>query len=187
MPSQSLKSLYDAFPNVAVDDPRKIVKVVASDGKTGDQRDLAYTNCKVIGNGSFGIVFQAKLLDDTVPSDIAIKKVLQDKRFKVGSLFTTPCTQHNFITDLPDLSPVNQNRELQIMRLVSHPNVVDLKAFFYSNGEKVSPFPSQFTAHNNGQSQKLIQSHKRKMKSTSTLSLNTSQRPSIVQVVTMQS
>ena len=24
------------------------------------------------------------------------------------------------------------------MRLVSHPNVVDLKAFFYSNGEKVS-------------------------------------------------
>jgi glycogen synthase kinase 3 beta len=30
-----------------------------------------------------------------------------------------------------------QNRELQIMRLVSHPNVVDLKAFFYSNGDKV--------------------------------------------------
>lgn len=25
------------------------------------------------------------------------------------------------------------------MRLVSHPNVVDLKAFFYSNGEKVGP------------------------------------------------
>jgi len=40
--------------------------------------------------------------------DIAIKKVLQDKRFK--------------------------NRELQIMRLVKHPNVVDLRAFFYSNG-----------------------------------------------------
>ena len=31
-----------------------------------------------------------------------------------------------------------QNRELQIMRLVAHPNVVDLKAFFYSNGDKVS-------------------------------------------------
>lgn len=30
-----------------------------------------------------------------------------------------------------------QNRELQIMRLVSHPNIVDLKAFFYSNGDKV--------------------------------------------------
>ena len=67
----------------AVDDPRKIVKVVASDGKTGDTRDLVYTNCKVIGNGSFGIVFQAKLLEDSNPvCDIAIKKVLQDKRFK---------------------------------------------------------------------------------------------------------
>lgn len=30
-----------------------------------------------------------------------------------------------------------QNRELQIMRLVSHPNVVDLRAFFYSNGDRV--------------------------------------------------
>lgn len=68
----------------AVDDPRKVVKVVASDGKTGDQKDLSYTNCKVIGNGSFGIVFQARLLDDPADGDIAIKKVLQDKRFKVG-------------------------------------------------------------------------------------------------------
>jgi len=95
-----------------IDDPRKVVKVVASDGKTGDTRDISYTNCKVIGNGSFGVVFQAKLVSESEKSgdDIAIKKVLQDKRFK--------------------------NRELQIMRLVSHPNVVDLKAFFYSNGDK---------------------------------------------------
>lgn len=34
-----------------------------------------------------------------------------------------------------------QNRELQIMRLVKHPNVVDLKAFFYSNGDKVRVSP----------------------------------------------
>lgn len=70
----------------AIDDPHKIVKVVASDGKSGEPRDLQYTNCKVIGNGSFGVVFQAKLLQ--VPKDqedIAIKKVLQDKRFKVCS------------------------------------------------------------------------------------------------------
>lgn len=66
------------------DDSNKVVKVVASDGKTGQQRELSYTNCKVIGNGSFGVVFQAKVLN--VPKgdeDIAIKKVLQDKRFKV--------------------------------------------------------------------------------------------------------
>jgi len=68
----------------AVDDPRKVVKVVASDGKTGDTRDIAYTNCKVIGNGSFGVVFQAKLTGGPQEgTDIAIKKVLQDKRFKV--------------------------------------------------------------------------------------------------------
>jgi len=95
----------------SLDDPHKVIKVIASDGKSGDQRDVSYTNCKVIGNGSFGVVFQARLLG--VPKDeedIAIKKVLQDKRFK--------------------------NRELQIMRLVSHPNVVELKSFFYTNGEK---------------------------------------------------
>ncbi|KAF5324919.1 hypothetical protein D9611_004378 [Ephemerocybe angulata] len=94
-----------------IDDPNKVVRVIASDGKSGETKDLQYTNCKVIGNGSFGVVFQAKLLGAPKElEEIAIKKVLQDKRFK--------------------------NRELQIMRLVSHPNVVDLKAFFYSNGEK---------------------------------------------------
>ncbi|KIO13253.1 hypothetical protein M404DRAFT_123401 [Pisolithus tinctorius Marx 270] len=95
----------------SIDDPHRIIRVIATDGKTNEQREIAYTNCKVIGNGSFGVVFQAKLVNEPKESeDIAIKKVLQDKRFK--------------------------NRELQIMRLVSHPNVVDLKAFFYSNGEK---------------------------------------------------
>lgn len=29
------------------------------------------------------------------------------------------------------------------MRVVKHPNVVDLRAFFYSNGDKVSFFPRQ--------------------------------------------
>ncbi|THH08539.1 hypothetical protein EW145_g2640 [Phellinidium pouzarii] len=95
----------------AIDDPRKVVKVIASDGRSGEQKEVTYTNCRVIGNGSFGIVFQASLVGGQKEGeDIAIKKVLQDKRFK--------------------------NRELQIMRLVSHPNVVDLKAFFYSNGDK---------------------------------------------------
>lgn len=31
-----------------------------------------------------------------------------------------------------------QNRELQIMRIVRHPNIVELKAFYYSSGERVS-------------------------------------------------
>ncbi|WFD39230.1 uncharacterized protein MJAP1_002201 [Malassezia japonica] len=108
-----------------MEDPNKVVKVLASDGKTGEQRELAYTSCRIIGNGSFGVVFQARLVrnaseegeqvaasdDSTEGNDsIAIKKVLQDKRFK--------------------------NRELQIMRVIKHPNVVDLRAYFYTNGDK---------------------------------------------------
>jgi serine/threonine protein kinase len=37
----------------------------------------------VIGNGSFGVVYQVKLVHSG--EDAAIKKVLQDKRFKVQS------------------------------------------------------------------------------------------------------
>ena len=71
------------MPSV-IDDPHKVVKVVASDGKSGETRELSYSNCKVIGNGSFGVVFQAKLFGAPKDKeDIAIKKVLQDKRFKV--------------------------------------------------------------------------------------------------------
>ena len=69
---------------IGIDDPHKVIKVVAQDGKSGDQMDVQYTNCKVIGNGSFGIVYQAKILQGWKTGDeIAIKKVLQDKRFKV--------------------------------------------------------------------------------------------------------
>ena len=62
-------------------DSQKIITVVANHGKTGESHDLSYTNYKVIGNGSFGVVFQAKLVD--TGDYAAIKKVLQDKRFKV--------------------------------------------------------------------------------------------------------
>jgi len=67
---------------------------------------------KVVGNGSFGVVYSAKLVD--TQRLIAIKKVLQDKRFK--------------------------NRELQIMRKLEHQNVVKLQYFFYSSGDKVGAF-----------------------------------------------
>ena len=59
---------------------------MANEGKSGEPHELAYTNCKVIGNGSFGVVFQAKLVSNS--EDAAIKKVLQDKRFKVYTLYT---------------------------------------------------------------------------------------------------
>ncbi len=46
----------------------------------GPRRTISYTTDKVVGNGSFGVVFQAKCVE--TGEVVAIKKVLQDKRFK---------------------------------------------------------------------------------------------------------
>lgn len=73
--------------------------------------EITYSDLRTIGNGSFGVVFQATLQRPT-QEQIAIKKVLQDKRFK--------------------------NRELQIMRKLDHCNVVKLKYFFHTMGERGS-------------------------------------------------
>lgn len=59
---------------------------------------------KVIGKGSFGVVYKARNLE--TKDVVAIKKVYQDRRFK--------------------------NRELQIMRTIKHPNIVELKNYYFS-------------------------------------------------------
>ncbi|KJE89342.1 CMGC/GSK protein kinase [Capsaspora owczarzaki ATCC 30864] len=89
------------------DQSNAVVTVLATD-PAGNTTELVYTDTRPVGNGSFGVVFQARLVQSGVM--VAVKKVLQDKRFK--------------------------NRELQIMRMLSHFNVVQLLYFFYSNGEK---------------------------------------------------
>jgi glycogen synthase kinase 3 beta len=38
---------------------------------------------------------------------------------------------------------LTKNRELQIMRIVRHPNIVQLKAFYYSNGERVRAYANK--------------------------------------------
>ncbi|PKA52699.1 Shaggy-related protein kinase gamma [Apostasia shenzhenica] len=78
-------------------------------GRNGQPKQtISYMAERVVGHGSFGIVFQAKCLE--TGEAVAIKKVLQDKRYK--------------------------NRELQTMRLLDHPNVVCLKHCFFSTTEK---------------------------------------------------
>uniref|UniRef100_A0A453MDA9 non-specific serine/threonine protein kinase n=1 Tax=Aegilops tauschii subsp. strangulata TaxID=200361 RepID=A0A453MDA9_AEGTS len=78
-------------------------------GRDGQRKQtISYMAERVIGQGSFGVVFQAKCLETS--ETVAIKKVLQDKRYK--------------------------NRELQMMRLLDHPNVVSLKHCFFSTTEK---------------------------------------------------
>uniref|UniRef100_A0AC35TZQ6 Protein kinase domain-containing protein n=1 Tax=Rhabditophanes sp. KR3021 TaxID=114890 RepID=A0AC35TZQ6_9BILA len=77
-------------------------------GGTDDVVDISYTVDKIIGNGSFGIVFKVKLTHSG--EWLAVKKVLQDRRYK--------------------------NRELQVIRKLNHKNIVKLKFYFYSVGSK---------------------------------------------------
>ncbi|KAL8170400.1 hypothetical protein V2J09_022204 [Rumex salicifolius] len=78
-------------------------------GQDGQPKQtISYMAERVVGQGSFGVVFQAKCLE--TGETVAVKKVLQDKRYK--------------------------NRELQTMRVLDHPNVVSLKQCFFSTTDK---------------------------------------------------
>lgn len=69
---------------------------------------FTYNAERVLGSGSFGIVYQAQVVE--TGETVAIKKVFQDKRYK--------------------------NRELQIMKELRHANIVELKHAFYTSGDK---------------------------------------------------
>ena len=69
---------------------------------------MTYNAEKIIGNGSFGVVYKA--INDQEMQQVAIKKVYQDKRYK--------------------------NRELQILKMLHHPNCVEMRQSFYTNGDK---------------------------------------------------
>lgn len=68
----------------------------------------SYAAERIVGNGSFGVVYQAQVIE--TGETVAIKKVLQDRRYK--------------------------NRELKMMAMLDHPCVVSLKHCFYSKGDK---------------------------------------------------
>jgi serine/threonine protein kinase len=79
----------------------------SAQSSSSQEQTISYSAERIIGNGSFGVVFQAAVVE--TGEIVAIKKVLQDKRFK--------------------------NRELQIMRQLvkdPHSNIVALKHCFYS-------------------------------------------------------
>ena len=80
-------------------DSGKVTTVVATPGQGPDRpQEVSYTDIKVIGNGSFGVVYQARLIDSQ--EMVAIKKVLQDKRFKVQSLQTHSTTHFHWHSTL---------------------------------------------------------------------------------------
>lgn len=73
---------------------------------SGTTKQISYKPIKVIGTGSFGTVVKALMADSN--ETVAIKKVLQDKRFK--------------------------NRELELMLRLSNPYIVELRYYFHSTG-----------------------------------------------------
>lgn len=72
------------------------------------QQSLTYNAEKIVGNGSFGVVFKATIAE--TGETVAIKKVFQDKRYK--------------------------NRELQILKMLHHPNCIEMRQNFTTNGDK---------------------------------------------------
>ncbi|MCJ8732833.1 hypothetical protein PDJAM_G00215850 [Pangasius djambal] len=118
-------------------DGSKVTSVMATPGQGPDRpQEVSYTDTKVIGNGSFGVVYQAKLCESG--ELVAIKKVLQDKRFKNRELQIMRKLDHCNIVRLRYFfySSGDKNRELQIMRKLDHCNIVRLRYFFYSSGDK---------------------------------------------------
>jgi len=79
----------------------------AEEGAYWDGGSHRYRLEKVVGNGAFGIVWRARCEDGDV---VAIKKVLLDRRY--------------------------HNRELQMMKVMEHENIVRLRHFFEKQGKK---------------------------------------------------
>eukprot|EP00450_Noctiluca_scintillans_P013596 CAMPEP_0194492086 /NCGR_PEP_ID=MMETSP0253-20130528/10761_1 /TAXON_ID=2966 /ORGANISM="Noctiluca scintillans" /LENGTH=379 /DNA_ID=CAMNT_0039332905 /DNA_START=53 /DNA_END=1192 /DNA_ORIENTATION=- len=99
--SGDLRAVQASLSNLKLNDKD------SGDGKRSASA-FTYNAERVLGSGSFGIVYQAQVVE--TGESVAIKKVFQDKRYK--------------------------NRELQIMKELRHPNVVELKHAFYSAGDK---------------------------------------------------
>ncbi|CAD8171577.1 unnamed protein product [Paramecium pentaurelia] len=72
-----------------------------------DYSQFTFTSLKVIGQGSFGIVYKAKV--NETGEIVAVKKVIQDKRYK--------------------------NREIQILQELDHPNIVETKHAYFTYGD----------------------------------------------------
>lgn len=79
----------------------------AEEGTVWDCGSHRYVLQKVVGNGAFGIVWRAQREDGET---VAIKKVLLDRRY--------------------------HNRELQMMKVVEHENIIRLRHFFEKSGRK---------------------------------------------------
>ena len=113
--------LYNYFCHflfVGDKDGSKVTTVVATTGSLPDRtQEISYTDTKVIGNGSFGVVYQARMCDSA--ELVAIKKVLQDKRFKVNLTNTVPCFVVGFFSSL-DIYKMRSKNFLKCIMYMYH-------------------------------------------------------------------
>ena len=102
----------DKAPPNSLDEYSSSSKSSTTPSQTKDKKEkstpISYSADRVIAAGSFGIVFQATVVG--TGEIVAIKKVLQDHRYK--------------------------NRELEIMQMLYHTNIIPLKHCFYSTEAK---------------------------------------------------
>lgn len=103
----SLGSIPETLQDMRLNDRARTRSLIPGKKLVIKANGFSYTTERVVGNGSFGVVYQATVVG--TGETVAIKKVLQDRKYK--------------------------NRELQIMRLLGHPNVVTLLNSFYTNGD----------------------------------------------------
>ena len=103
--SKVVHNISSASANLRVGDINTSLQRLSLNDKSGNH---TYTSDKVVGNGTFGVVYQATNAE--TGEKVAIKKVFQDKRYK--------------------------NREYEIMKELTHPNVVGLRHAFYTQGDK---------------------------------------------------
>ncbi|KAI8341288.1 kinase-like domain-containing protein [Chlamydoabsidia padenii] len=95
----------------------QVIRASVKDVRTGEAVELDYVKQEKVGSGTFGTVYQAKLVQRN--EVVAIKEVLQDNRYK--------------------------NRELAILLTLDHPNVCVLRYYFYrhQSEEKVTKGPKK--------------------------------------------
>ena len=134
--------LAGALHGMNVSDEAHVTTVRATSGDIPERSidaDIQYGDLGVVGSGSFGVVFRTKLTDDQGTRTVALKKVMQDRRYK--------------------------NRELEIMRMVQHCCIVPLYWFFHSPGERNEVYlnlcmeylPTSLSAFADGYSKRKIQ------------------------------